>query len=131
MLIYALQRVGLSILICITSITILFSAIHVIPGDPATIMLGTRATPEMRARLNQEMGFDQPVPVQLIQFFGRVAHGDLGNDLWSQRPVGTIIMENLPYTLILIGTGLGWSALVGIPLGCYSAIRRNTFADKL
>jgi peptide/nickel transport system permease protein len=131
MLIYALQRIGLSILICITSVTILFSAIHVIPGDPATIMLGTRATPEMRARLNQEMGFDQPVPVQLIQFFGRVAHGDLGNDLWSQRPVGTIIMENLPYTLILIGTGLGWSALVGIPLGCYSAIRRNTFADKL
>jgi peptide/nickel transport system permease protein len=131
MLIYTLQRVGLSILICITSLTILFSAIHVIPGDPATIMLGTRATPEMRARLNQEMGFDQPVPVQLVKFVGRVVQGDFGNDLWSQRPVGTIIMENLLYTLVLIATGLGWSALVGIPLGCYSAIRRNTFIDKL
>lgn len=131
MLIYTLQRVGLSILICITSLTILFSAIHVIPGDPATIMLGTRATPEMRARLNQEMGLDQPVPVQLVRFFGRIVQGDFGTDLWSQRPVGAIVMENLPYTLVLIATGLGWSALVGIPLGCYSAIRRNTFIDKL
>jgi peptide/nickel transport system permease protein len=94
-------------------------------------MLGTRATPEMRARLAEEMGFDKPVPVQLVKFFGRVVQGNLGTDHWTQRPVGTIVLENLPYTLVLIFTGLIWSALVGIPLGCYSAIRRNTFIDKL
>jgi peptide/nickel transport system permease protein len=131
MLSYTLQRVGLSILICIISMMMLFGAIHVIPGDPATIMLGSRATPEMRERLNREMGLDQPVPIQLAKFLGRVAQGDLGTDVWSQRSVGTIVLENLPYTLILIATGLGWSALVGIPLGCYSAIGRNSFADKL
>jgi peptide/nickel transport system permease protein len=130
MLIYLLQRVGLSILICVTAMTLLFAAIHVIPGDPATIMLGTRATPEVRARLEKEMGLDQPVPVQLMKFLGRAATGDLGTDVWSKRSVGTIVMENLPYTLILIMTGLGWAALVGIPLGCYSAIRRNSFIDK-
>ncbi|HVY99108.1 MAG TPA: ABC transporter permease [Dongiaceae bacterium] len=131
MLIYTLQRVGLSILICITSICLLFSAIHLIPGDPASIMLGSRATPELRQRLNHELGLDQPLPVQLVSFLGRVARGDLGTDLWSQRPVGTMVAENLPYTLALIAAGLGWSALVGIPLGCYSAIRRNTWADRL
>jgi peptide/nickel transport system permease protein len=131
MLIYTLQRLGLSFLICVTSICLLFSAIHLIPGDPASIMLGSRATPELRARLNHELGLDQPLPVQLVSFLGRVARGDLGTDLWSQRPVGTMVAEALPYTLALIAAGLGWSAMVGIPLGCYSAIRRNTWADRL
>lgn len=131
MLVYMLQRIGLSILICLTSICLLFSAIHLIPGDPASIMLGSRATPELRARLNHELGLDQPVPMQLASFLGRVVRGDLGTDLWSQRPVGTMVAESLPYTLALIGAGLGWSALVGIPLGCFSAIRRNTWADRV
>jgi peptide/nickel transport system permease protein len=93
-------------------------------------MLGTRATPEVRERLSKEMGLDQPVPVQLLKFLGHAATGNLGTDVWSKRPVMTIVMENLPYTLDLILAGLGWAALVGIPLGCYSAIRRNSFIDK-
>jgi peptide/nickel transport system permease protein len=76
------------------------------------------------------MGLDQPVPVQLLKFLGHAATGNLGTDVWSKRPVMTIVMENLPYTLSLILAGLGWAALVGIPLGCYSAIRRNSFIDK-
>jgi peptide/nickel transport system permease protein len=131
MLIYALQRIGLALLICLTSMCLLFAALHVIPGDPATIMLGSRATPEMRERLQHELGLDQPVPVQLARFLGRVAQGDLGTDMWTQRGVTTIVLENLPYTLVLIGAALGWSALVGIPLGCYSAIRRNSWVDRL
>ena len=131
MLIYTLQRVGLALLICLTSMCLLFTALHVIPGDPASIMLGSRATPEMRERLQHEMGFDQPVPVQLAKFLGRVVRGDLGTDMWTQRSVTTIVLENLPNTLVLIGAALGWSALVGIPLGCYSAIRRNTWIDRL
>lgn len=131
MLIYALQRIGLALLICLTSMCLLFAALHVIPGDPATIMLGSRATPEMRERLQHELGLDQPVPVQLARFLGRVAQGDLGTDMWTQRGVTTIVLENLPYTLVLIAAALGWSALVGIPLGCYSAIRRNSWIDRL
>ncbi len=50
--------------------------------------------------------------------------------MWSQRPVSQMVLDNLPYTLTLIGTGLGWAALLGIPLGCYSAIRRNSFIDR-
>jgi peptide/nickel transport system permease protein len=130
MLLYALQRIGLSILILFTSMVLLFTALKLIPGDPATIMLGSRANAEMRARITEELGLNDPVFVQLGTFFGRLLHGNLGNDMWSNRPVTQIVLDNLPYTLALIATGLGWAALIGIPLGCYSAIRRNSFVDK-
>jgi peptide/nickel transport system permease protein len=130
MLIYALQRVGLAMLICLTSMVMLFSALKMIPGDPVTIMLGARATPEMRARIAEELGLNDPLLTQLFGFLSRVVQGDLGTDMWTKRSIGTIVMENLPETLILIGCGLGWAAFVGIPLGCYSAIRRNSFIDK-
>jgi peptide/nickel transport system permease protein len=130
MLLYALQRTGLAILICITSMVMLFSALKLIPGDPATIMLGSRANAEMKARITEELGLNDPIPVQLATFFGRILQGNLGTDMWSQRPVTQIVLDNLPYTLILIAVGLGWAAAIGIPLGCYSAIRRNSFIDK-
>jgi peptide/nickel transport system permease protein len=131
MAMYVAQRVGLAVLICTLAMTILFSLIYVIPGDPASIALGPRATPEMREMLRQRMGLDQPIPVQLLRFFGNAATGDLGLDLFSRRPVSHIVLENLPYTLALIAAGLGWAVLIGIPLGCYSALHRNTVVDKL
>jgi peptide/nickel transport system permease protein len=94
-------------------------------------MLGSRASAEMRARISEQLGLNDPVIVQLGTFFGRILQGDLGTDLWSQRPVAQIVMDSLPYTLVLIGAGLGWAALIGIPLGCYSAIRRNSAIDRL
>jgi peptide/nickel transport system permease protein len=130
MLFYAIQRIGLSILILITSMVMLFTALKLIPGDPATIMLGSRASAEMRARITEQLGLNDPVIVQLGTFFGRLLQGNLGTDMWSQRPVSQMVLESLPYTLVLIGVGLGWAALIGIPLGCYSAIRRNSFIDK-
>ncbi|MDP9138878.1 MAG: ABC transporter permease [Pseudomonadota bacterium] len=130
MLIYALQRIGLAVLICFTSMVMLFSALKLIPGDPATIMLGSRASAAMKARITEELGLDDSIPVQLMTFFSRILQGNLGTDMWSQRPVSQMVLENLPYTLTLIAVGLGWAAAIGIPLGCYSAIRSNSFIDK-
>jgi peptide/nickel transport system permease protein len=128
---YALQRIGLAILICVVAIALLFASVYVIPGDPATIALGPRATPEIIAEFRDRMGLDQPVIVQMARFFGRVLMGDLGIDVFSQESVSTLVFASLPYTLALIGAGLGWAAIIGIPLGCYSAGRRNTLVDKL
>jgi peptide/nickel transport system permease protein len=130
MLIYAAQRIGLALVICVVAMIILFSATRMIPGDLATIMLGPRATPARVAQLNEEMGLNQPLPVQVALFLGNAVRGDLGTDPLTERKVSVIIMENLPETLILIACGLGWSVLLGIPLGCFSAIRRNSFVDK-
>jgi peptide/nickel transport system permease protein len=131
MLLYILQRIGLAALICVTSMVMLFTALKLVPGDPATIMLGSRASAEMKARITQEMMLDKSVPEQLGVFFSRILQGNLGVDFWSNRPILTIVWDNLPYTLLLIAVGLSWSALIGIPLGCYSAIRRNSLVDKI
>ncbi len=131
MLIYTVQRLGLTCLICLYVMTGLFSAVYVIPGDPASIALGQRATPAMREALRERMGLDQPVPLRIGKFLTDAISGDLGEDPWTKRNVSIIVSENLPYTLLLIGAGLGWAVLFGVPLGCYSAIRRNSFIDKL
>jgi peptide/nickel transport system permease protein len=131
MLTYAIKRVGLSVLIATLAMVMLFIMIRAIPGDPATVMLGARASPETIARLNAEMGLDGAVSQQILYWFGRLATGNLGTDVWSQRPVADIVLEALPPTLALTFSGIGWAMLVGIPLGCYSALRPGTLLDRL
>lgn len=131
MWLYFARRLLLAVAIIVLAVTLLFVMIHSVPGDPAAIMLGPRATPELIAALHQKMGLDQPLPVQIVSFFGDLLRGDMGTDVFTQRPVSQIVFGQLPYTITLILTAITWAALVGIPLGCYSAIRRNTLIDKV
>ena len=101
------------------------------PGDPARILLGPRATPEMIADISMRMGLDQPLIIQLIKFLGNILKGDLGMDVISNRPVTAIVFGQLPYTLWLIFSAIFGAMLIGIPLGCYSALHRNTLADRI
>lgn len=128
---YILQRIGLSLLITAVAMVALFLMVRLIPGDPATLMLGARATPEAIARLNAQMGLDQPVYTQIWLWFGRIFSGDLGVDIWSQRPVTEVVQESLPSTLALTFTGIGWAAALGIPLGCYSALAPGSWGDRI
>tara|TARA_Y100000780_G_scaffold122775_1_gene110548 strand:- start:147 stop:1016 length:870 start_codon:yes stop_codon:yes gene_type:complete len=105
--------------------------IHLVPGDPARIMLGPRATPEMIADISMRMGLDQPILIQLMKFFGNILQGNLGMDVISSRPVTAIVFGQLPYTLWLIFSAIFGAMLIGIPLGCYSALHRNTLADRV
>ncbi|RWI85434.1 MAG: ABC transporter permease [Mesorhizobium sp.] len=131
MVTYIIQRVAISILVCFTSMCLLFAALHAIPGDPATIMLGSRATPEIRERLNHELGLDKPLFYQFTSLIGNVVQGNFGTDIFSKRSVGEEILESLPNTLILVVAGLGWAALLAVPLGCFSALKRGTWIDRL
>jgi len=131
MWLYTLQRLGLAVLIVCLAMLMLLSAIHMVPGDPAGIALGPRATPEMREAFKVKMGLDQPFVVQYFRFLGNVVTGDLGSDVWSNRPVSQIIAEQLPHTLALTFLGLGWAVMIGIPMGCFSAVKRNSLLDKL
>ncbi|MDJ0784641.1 MAG: ABC transporter permease [Desulfosarcinaceae bacterium] len=128
---YIIKRLGLAAIIVVIAVSLLYGMIHAVPGDPLSIVLGPRATPEMRAELNERLGLDKPFIVQLVTFFFNVMRGDLGTDVFSERPVSEIFFSQLPFTIGLIFLAIGWSAAVGIPLGCYSAIRRNTWIDKL
>ena len=108
--------------------TLMFFMIHLVPGDPARILLGPRATPEMIADISMRMGLDQPLIIQLMKFLGNILQGDLGMDVISNRPVTAIVFGLLPYTLWLIFSAIFGALLIGIPLGCYSALHRNTLA---
>ncbi len=131
MLLYMLKRIGLGLLIVVLAVTLLFCMIHLIPGDPARILLGPRATPELIASLSLQMGLDQPLPMQILRFFGNLLQGDLGMDVITKRPVATTVLDQLPYTLWLIFTAIIGAMMIGVPLGCYSALHRNSLADRI
>jgi peptide/nickel transport system permease protein len=128
---YAVWRLGLALVIVVCAMAVLFGMIHLVPGDPITIALGPRATAAMREAYLAKMRLDQPLHVQFLTFAGGVLRGDLGADVFSNRSVTTIVLEQLPYTLALTGAGLGWAVLLGIPLGCWSAVRRGSPFDRV
>lgn len=128
---YVLRRLGLALAIVLVAMAMLFSMLHLVPGDPASIALGPRATPEMREDFRARMGLDRPIPVQFAMFVGRAVRGDLGKDVWSNQPVAWLVWLAFPHTAALTALGLGWAMLLGIPLGCYSALHRGSGLDRI
>lgn len=131
MLEFITRRTLLALLIMLLAVSLLFGMIHMMPGDPASVILGPKASPELKAQLAERMGLDQPLLVQLGQFYLNLARLDLGVDVFSDRAVADIVFEQLPYTLALVLAAIGGATLLGIPLGCFSAIRRNSFLDRV
>ncbi|MXX17684.1 MAG: ABC transporter permease, partial [Gammaproteobacteria bacterium] len=93
MLYYSLKRLGLAVAIVSVAMLLLFTMIYLIPGDPAAVALGPRATEAMREALRIKMGLDQPVWIQFWNFFVNAWQGDLGNEVLSDRPVAKVVME--------------------------------------
>lgn len=131
MLLYALRRIGLALCIVLCAVALLFVMIYLVPGDPAAVALGPLATPEIKAAFRARMGLDKPVALQFLTFLTSVLSGDLGIDVFANRKVATIVFEALPYTIVLTASGIGWASLIGIPLGCWSAIRRGCWLDRV
>ena len=131
MWIYALKRTGLAVIIVMVALLTLFSLLHLIPGDPVSIALGPRATPEIMARYAEKMHLNDPIFVQFFVFLGNALTGDLGVDVFSERSVTVIVAEQLPYTMVLAVAGLSWAVILGIPLGCFSAVRPNSVLDRI
>ena len=131
MLIYILKRIGLSALIIWLAILTLFAMLNMIPGDPVSIALGPRATPEIQAAYAAKMHLDKPVLTRFFIFFGNVLSGDLGTDVFSNKSVSLTILEQLPHTIALAVSAIAWSALLGIPIGCLSAVRPNSWLDRI
>ncbi len=128
---YTVKRFGLAALILLVAVTTMFLMIRAVPGDPVSIMLGPRATPELKAILTAQMALDQPIWRQLLIYLGGLLRGDLGVDVFSQRSVSDIVFQQLPYTLELILVSIGWSAMLGIAMGAYAAAHPNTMIDRI
>ncbi len=108
---------------------VMFVLVRLLPGDPASALLGDRATPENLARINAQMGFDQPVYVQFGLYLGRLAHGDLGTSVTRRIPVTRVILDRLPVTLALVGLSSVIALALAVPLAFLAALRRNRPTD--
>jgi len=108
---------------------VVFSFIHLLPGDPAVLFLGEEATPENLARFRAKLGFDRPLVVQYGEWLGHAVQGDLGRSVRTNQPVVSAIVERLPVTLRLIGMAMLISLSIALPLGTISAVKRNSGVD--
>jgi peptide/nickel transport system permease protein len=127
---YILKRLGMALVVMLLATIFLASLAHVIPGDPVKLMLGPRASAEMSARVREEMGLDDPIPVQIFDFVAGLLRGDLGTDFTTKAPVADTIATVLPHTIALALASLGIAVLIGIPLGVISATRPNSWIDR-
>jgi peptide/nickel transport system permease protein len=128
---YLARRLLLLVPVLVGVSIVVFMILHLAPGDPAEIMLGSQVTQEDLARLRADLGLNEPLPIQYIRWITHVMRGDLGRSLWMKRPVLPEVLERFKATLILTGTALLISTLCGVALGVLSATRRNSILDRL
>jgi peptide/nickel transport system permease protein len=128
---YFASRFVTTVLIVFGAMLLLFTLSAIVPGDPASALLGPQATPEYRAQFIREMGLDRPFHERLLVFFGNLLTGNLGTDVLSGKPVWGIISSVLPFTFVLTFAAIGLAVLLGIPLGCFAAVRRGSVFDHV
>ena len=126
MLKYSFKRVLWVFPTLIGVLLLLFSLTYFLPGDPATAILGPRATPELIEEINSRLHLDRSMPVRLGYYLKGIAQGDLGTSVWSGHSVSSLMMEALGHTAILAVTTLAVAAVIGIILGAFGAIRQDT-----
>lgn len=120
---------GVGTIVGVVALT--FAVSHIIPADPAALIAGERATREQVEALRREYGFDQPLWLQLLRYFGRLATGDLGRSLFTGRAVSDDLFSRLPATIELAVVALALTILLGVPLGVMAALRRNSLFDHI
>jgi ABC-type dipeptide/oligopeptide/nickel transport system permease component len=128
---YIIRRILISIPILLTVVTLIFVLVRSMPGGPAVAVLGDYASKESVAALEKEMGLDLPIWVQYLTFLKNLSRGDLGKSLISGTPISPQILRVLPYTLELTFGSILFGVLFGIPLGVFTALRRNRMFDYI
>jgi peptide/nickel transport system permease protein len=125
------RRIGMLVPTWLGISIIAFSLVHLIPGDPATVILGIKATPDQREALLHQLGLDAPLPSQFVHWLGGVLHGDLGRSLISDTSVATAIWERMQASAELVLFAFVMAVVVGIPLGIVSASHDGRFVRFL
>ncbi len=128
---YVLRRLlGIIPVLVLVAVTA-FLLIHLVPGDPAVVMLGNEATPAQLQTLRAQLGLDRSLPEQFLLWLVQVLRGNMGDSFFLGRPVAQALTERLPATLQLAALSLIFSLIIGVPAGLIAAVRQNTWWDQL
>jgi peptide/nickel transport system permease protein len=111
-------------------VTVVFLLIHLIPGDPVSVMLGPDATETQIQATRRALGLDRPLHEQLIKFFARILRGDLGQSYFLDRPVTTALWERAEPTLVLTASALLVAVSIGVPSGILAGACRGSWWDR-
>lgn len=128
---YALHRLAQLVPVVLGVTMLTFLLVHLIPGDPAVTVLGTRATPQLVAQLHKQWGLDRSLPEQYWLFVQRLAHGDLGDSLLYRVPVREMIIQRFPVTLWLLVYSTVLAMVISVPLAMLGARRKDGAADQV
>ena len=126
---FLVRRALLTIPVLLGVATLVFSLMHLVPGDPAQAMLGDGASPRDIAELRTNLGLDRPLTAQYATFLRHAVTGDLGTSFRTGQPVTQMIAERVPATAELALAAMTVAILLALPLGIIAAVRKNTFVD--
>jgi peptide/nickel transport system permease protein len=128
---YLLRRLLQLIPVVIGITLITFLLLHLVPGDPARTLLGVRATPARVAALDREWGLDLPLPVQYVDYVGRLLQGNLGTSIFYEAPVGQLVASALPVTLGMLAMGTIFGIAMAVPLAVLAATHAGRPTDHV
>ena len=127
---YAARRLALAVPLLFGMSLLVFGLMRLVPGDPAVVVLGYKATPDSVRALREAFHLDEPVPQQYVRWLGGVVRGDFGLDFRQNEPIGRMILERLPVTIELTLLATLCATLIGLPLGLLGGGRRGGAADR-
>ncbi len=130
MLRFTIRRLVLTVPVLLGVATLVFSLLHLVPGDPALAMLGESASASDVDELRGKLGLDRPLPAQYVQFVAGLAQGDLGTSFRYNTPVASEIAQRLPRTMQLAAAAIVVAIVLAIPLGVVGALYRGTAIDQ-
>jgi peptide/nickel transport system permease protein len=125
------RRLAYSLIVLLGVLVVVFALVHLVPGDPVRIALGTRYTPEAYDALRSASGLDRPIIGQFFGYVGSALTGDLGVSFRNGDPVTTILVDRLPATASLAIAGIAIALLIALPAGIWSALHEGRISDGI
>src|SRR3954470_17075961 len=125
------RRLLYSLVVLLGVLVVVFALVHLVPGDPVRIALGTRYTPEAYQALRSASGLDRPLITQFFSYAGSALTGDLGVSFRNGEPVTATLLERLPATVSLALVGILIALVIALPAGIYSALHRGRAGDAI
>lgn len=122
---YIIKRILSSLVVLLGVVTLTFIITRVVPSNPAVKWAGSRATPEQIAQAEIELGLDKSYPEQFLNYINQLLHGDLGTSYSTKQPVAKELAQYVPATLELVLIAFVLAIILGIPLGIYSAKKKD------